>query len=109
VEVEAFRNHRSIGLPIPKCDSAFNSSKIYDAACLSETKRLMFRQSDLLLYDLIHPLFLNSTGEIGTENRVLTLIKNNPSASDTELMEKSDLSRATFYKYKMILQRRGLI
>ena len=66
-------------------------------------------KSDLFLYDLIHPLFLNSTGEIGTENRVLTLIKNNPSAPDTELMEKSDLSRATFYKYKKILQRRGLI
>ena len=66
-------------------------------------------KSDLLLYDLIHPMFLNSTGEIGTENRILTLIKNNPGASDIELLEKSGLSRATFYKYKRILQRKGAI
>jgi hypothetical protein len=66
-------------------------------------------KSDLFLYDLIHPLFLNSMGEIGMEDRVLALIKNNPGASDMELMEKSGLSRATFYKYKGILQRKGAI
>jgi len=66
-------------------------------------------KSDLYLYDLIHLLFLNSMGEIGTENRVLTLIKNNRGAFDIELLEKSGLSRATFYKYKKILQGRGLI
>ena len=66
-------------------------------------------KSDLFLYDLIHPLFLNSMGEIGMEDRVLALIRNNPGASDMELMEKSGLSRATFYKYKGILQRKGAI
>ena len=31
--------------------------------------------SEFLLYDLVHPLFLNSMGELRTENRVLFLIK----------------------------------
>jgi hypothetical protein len=66
-------------------------------------------KSDLFLYDLIHPLFLNSMSDMGMEDRVLALIRNNPDASDMELLEKSGLSRATFYKYKGILQRRGLI
>jgi len=48
-------------------------------------------------------------GELGTENFVLSLIKNNLGASDKELLKKSGLSRGTFYKYKKILQRKGLI
>ena len=65
--------------------------------------------SDLLLYDLVHPLFLNSMGELGTEKRVLSLIKKNPDLTDKELIKMSGLSRGTFYKYKKILQGRGLI
>jgi hypothetical protein len=64
-------------------------------------------KSDLYLYDLIHPLFLNSMGEIDMKNRVLALIRNNPDASDIELMEKGGISRKTFYKYKKILQGKG--
>ena len=64
-------------------------------------------RSDLYLYDLVHPLFLNSMGELGMERRVQALIKNNPDASDNELMEKGGISRKTFYKYKKILQGKG--
>jgi len=56
---------------------------------------------DLHLYDLLDHLFLDSMGEIGTENRVLTLIKN------SELIESSDISRGTFYKYKKTLHSNG--
>ena len=65
--------------------------------------------SDLLLYDLVHPLFLNSMGELGTENRLLSLIKKNPDKSDKEIIKISGLSKGTFYKYKKILLTRGLI
>ena len=65
--------------------------------------------SDLLLYDLVHPLFLNSMGELGTENRVLSLVKKHPDKPDKEIIKMSCLSRGTFYKYKKILQGKGLI
>jgi len=65
--------------------------------------------SDLLLYDLVHPLFLNSMGELGTENRVLSLIKKHPDKPDKEIIKMSGLSKGTFYKYKKILQGKGLI
>jgi ACT domain-containing protein len=65
--------------------------------------------SDLYLYDLIHPMFLNSMGELGIENRVLALIKSHPEAADKELIELSGLSRGTFYKYKKILHSKGAI
>jgi hypothetical protein len=65
--------------------------------------------SDLLLYDLVHPLFLNSMGELGTENRVLSLIKKHPEKPDKEIIKMSSLSKGTFYKYKKILQGKGLI
>jgi ACT domain-containing protein len=48
-------------------------------------------------------------GELGTENRVLPLIKSHPHALDKELMETGGIARGTFYKYKGILQRKGLI
>jgi hypothetical protein len=64
---------------------------------------------DLLLYDLVHALFLNSMGELGTENRLLSLIKKNPDKSDKEMIKMSGLSKGTFYKYKKIFQRKGLI
>ena len=65
--------------------------------------------SDLYLYDLVHPLFLNSMGELGTINRVLSLIKKNRDKSDKELIRTSGLSKATFYRCKKILQARGAI
>jgi hypothetical protein len=66
-------------------------------------------KSDLYLYDLIHPLFLNSMSELGTENLVLSLLRHNADLTDNELIKKSGLSRGTFYKYKKILQGKGLI
>jgi ACT domain-containing protein len=71
--------------------------------------RAKVTKSDLYLYDLIHPLFLNSMGEMGMENRILALIKSNPDASDNELIRKSSIARGTFYKYKKILQGKGAI
>jgi hypothetical protein len=69
--------------------------------------RTKVTKSDLYLYDLVHPLFLNSMGELGMEKRVEALIKNNPGASDNELIEKGGISRKMFYRYKKILQARG--
>jgi hypothetical protein len=65
--------------------------------------------SDLYLYDLVHPLFLNSMGELGTENLVLSLFRQYPDLTDKELIKMSGLSRGTFYKYKKILQAKDLI
>jgi hypothetical protein len=48
-------------------------------------------------------------GEIGMQNRVPALIRNNPSASDMDLIEKSGVPPGTFYKYKKILRQKGLI
>ena len=48
-------------------------------------------------------------GEIGMKNRVLTLTRNSPSASDMDLIEKSGVPPGTFYKYKKILRQKGLI
>jgi ACT domain-containing protein len=44
-------------------------------------------------------------GELGTENRVLALIKNHPHTSDKELIEMGGIAKATFYKFKRILER----
>jgi hypothetical protein len=71
--------------------------------------RRQVTNSDLYLYDLVHPLFLNSMGELGTENRVLSAIKNHPESSDKQLMKISGLSRGTFYKYKKILHAKSAI
>jgi hypothetical protein len=65
--------------------------------------------SDLYLYDLVHPLFLGSMGELGSESLVLSLLKKYPGYSDDELIEKSGLSRGTFYRYKRILRAKGAI
>ncbi|MGA3297673.1 MAG: hypothetical protein ABSD41_09505 [Candidatus Bathyarchaeia archaeon] len=66
-------------------------------------------KSDLYLYDLIHPLFLNSMGELGTENFVLALIKNHPQTPDKELIDLSGISKGTFYKYRKIIHSKGAI
>jgi hypothetical protein len=65
--------------------------------------------SDLYLYDLVHPLFLASTGTLGPESLVLSLFSRYPGCSDNELIEKSELSRGTFYRYKRILRAKGAI
>jgi hypothetical protein len=65
--------------------------------------------SDLYLYDLVHPLFLNSMGELGTEDLVLSLFRKHHGLTDKELIKMSGLSRGTFYKYKKILQGKGSI
>lgn len=70
--------------------------------------RTKVTKSDLYLYDLVHPLFLNSMGELGTENLVLSLLRKNPGVTDKELIKKSGLSRGTFYKYKRILHGKDL-
>ena len=66
-------------------------------------------KSGLYLYDLGHPLFLNSMGELGAENRVLSLIKKRPDKPDKEIIKMSGLSKGTFYKYKKILQGKELV
>jgi len=66
-------------------------------------------ESDLHLYDLIHPLFLNSMRELGPEKLILSVIRKNPEGTDQELIESSGVSRGTFYKYKKKLEQRGLI
>jgi hypothetical protein len=66
-------------------------------------------ESDLHLYDLIHPLFLNSMRELGPEKLILSVIRKNPKGTDQELIESSGVSRGTFYKYKKKLEQRGLI
>jgi DNA-binding IclR family transcriptional regulator len=47
--------------------------------------------------------------ELGTENRVLSLLKKNPDKSDMEIIKMSGLSKGTFHKYKKTLQRKGLV
>jgi hypothetical protein len=76
-------------------------------ALLNERKKVTM--SDLLLYDLVHPLFLNSMGELGTENRILSLLKKYPDTTDKELIAKSGSSKGTFYRYKKILHGKGMI
>jgi len=68
-----------------------------------------FRPRNSCLYDLVHPLFLNSMGELGTEDLVLSLFRKHPDLTDKELIKMSGLSKGTFYKYKKILQGKGLI
>jgi ACT domain-containing protein len=65
--------------------------------------------SDLYLYHLVHPLFLNSMAEVGAENRVLSLIKKNPDKPDKEIIKMNGLSKGTFYRYKKILQEKAMI
>jgi hypothetical protein len=76
-------------------------------ALLNDRKRVTM--SDLYLYDLVHPLFLNSMGELGTENLVLSLFRKHPDLTDKERMKKGGVSKGSFYKYKKILQGKGLI
>jgi hypothetical protein len=76
-------------------------------ALLNNRKKVTM--SDLYLYDLVHPFFLASMGALGHESLVLSLFRNYAGCSDDELIEKSGLSRGTFYKYKRILRAKGAI
>jgi ACT domain-containing protein len=40
---------------------------------------------------------------------VMHLIKKNPDKPDKEIIKMSGLSKGTFYKYKKVLQNKGLI
>lgn len=94
---------------VQSCARAQDYIKTFMRANALLNNRTRVTKSDLYLYDLIHPLFLNSMGELGTENLVMATIKRYGSLSDKELIKKSGLSRGTFYKYKNILKRKGLI
>jgi hypothetical protein len=65
--------------------------------------------SDLYLYDLVHPLYLNSMAELGTEKLIEAVIKGYPNLTDEELWERAGVSKGTFYKYKKILHAKGAI
>ena len=94
---------------VQSCARAQDYIKTFMGANALLNGRRNVTMSDLLLYDLVHPLFLNSMGELGTENRVLSLIKKNPGKSDKEIIKMSGLSKGTFYKHKKILQGEELI
>jgi len=83
--------------------------KVFMKANALLNSRTLVTKSDLFLYDLVHPLFLNSMGELGTENLVLSVLKQNPDIADKELIMKCGVSRGTFYRYKKILHDKGLI
>lgn len=72
-------------------------------------RRTKVTKSDLYLYDLVHPFFLNSMGELGTENLVLSVLKKSRGITDKDLITKCGVSRGTFYRYKKILHNKGLI
>jgi hypothetical protein len=46
-------------------------------------------------------------GEMGIDNRILAALKSNLIKQDAELIRR--LEAGTFYKYKKILQRKGII
>jgi hypothetical protein len=95
--------------PVQSCVRAQDYIKTFMRAnaLLSGIRKVTM--SDLYLYDLVHPLVLNSMGELGTENLLLSIFKKYPGEPDKELIKKSSVSKGTFYKYKKILQRKGLI
>jgi hypothetical protein len=94
---------------VQSCARAQDYIKTFMRANTLLNSRPKVTMSDLLLYDLVHPLFLNSMGELGTENLVLSLFRKHPELTDKELIKKTSISKGTFYKYKKILQGKGMI
>jgi len=94
---------------VQSCARAQDYIKTFMRANALLNGRRKVTMSDLFLYDLVHPLFLNSMGELGTENRIHSVIKKNPDKPDKDIIKMSGLSKGTFYKYKKILQRKGII
>jgi hypothetical protein len=111
-EIEDLIEERALELDdyqVQSCARAQDYIRTFMRANAHLNGRLKVTMSDLLLYDLVHPLFLNSMGELGTENLVLSLFRKHPDITDKELRKKTNISKGTFYKYKKILQGKGLI
>jgi hypothetical protein len=72
-------------------------------------ERRTVSKSDLALYGLVHPLFIDSGRNINLEHLILSTIKTNSNLSDKKLCKETDVSKATFYRYKKILKTKGLI
>lgn len=94
---------------VQSCARAQDYIRIFMRSNALLNSRSRVTVSDMYLYGLVHPLFLNSMGELRTENRILSLFKKCPDEPDKQLIKKSGLSRGTFYRYKKILQGNGLI
>jgi hypothetical protein len=93
---------------VQSCVRAQDYIKTFMRANALLNGRKKVTMSDLYLYDLVHPPSLNSMGELGTENRVLFLIKKYRDKSDKEIIKMSGLSKGTYYKFKKILKTREL-
>ena len=65
--------------------------------------------NDLKMYELVHPLFLKSSANIGMEKKILTIINANPDKKDKAIIRMLGTSKPTFYKYKKILKLKKLI
>jgi hypothetical protein len=94
---------------VQSCARAQDYIKVFLMSNAYLNGRIKVTVPDLYLYDLVHPLFINSMGELGTESFVLSLFKKYPFDSDKERIQKSGLSRGTFYRYKRVLKEKGQI
>jgi hypothetical protein len=70
---EGCERHRIVASSFVRASLSLSLGSVLSGVSLQFRSKVT--KSDLYLYDLIHPLFLNSAGEIGAENRILTLIK----------------------------------
>jgi hypothetical protein len=64
--------------------------------------------SDLELYAIIHPYFLQSGKAMSIDLAILNVMKENPGMEDILLIKKLGISKGTFYKYKKKLIEKGL-
>ncbi len=62
---------------------------------------------DLQLYEQLHKYHMNSSYELTKENKVLAMIKTNPGMKVEELIKKSGIPKATFYKIRKNLAAKG--
>jgi len=76
-------------------------------AALNNRKEIT--QSDLDIYSIVHPLFIESSWNLSMETKVREVIISNPSMEDKERIKLAGMSKQTFYKYKKILRRKGVI
>ncbi|MBU4348644.1 hypothetical protein KJ671_04055 [Patescibacteria group bacterium] len=58
---------------------------------------------DLTVFEIIYPLIKNSCGSPNKITFLQSILKKYPNAKDTELMKLTGWSRATFYKYKKLV------
>ena len=66
-------------------------------------------RQDLQLYEIIHRYHLESSEEVSKEHKVLALKQRFPNENNAGLMEKSGLSKSTYYRIERNLRRKGLI